>query len=214
MLEGLIKAVRKGYRADSSYKANSWKIALNHTLAVTQQPITIKQIKSKHNNHKKDWKLQKELYNLSSQGQDKDKGVPITSKEVIEAYFKANPTTKKFRNTPPIFLNLLQELFNGILATGNYTRLINKAIKSYIDPKLLGAVASQALGLVDKEDKNKDKDKDEEEVDKASKLELALSSIKRNQLSLPLAKRPSPSRSSSLTLSQPSLLAIRKRAIK
>ena len=54
MLEGLIEAVRKGYRADSSYKANGWKIALSRTLAVAQQPITIKQIKSKHDNHKKD----------------------------------------------------------------------------------------------------------------------------------------------------------------
>ena len=32
--------------------------------------------------------------------------MPITSKEVIEAYFKANPATKKFRNMPPTFLNL------------------------------------------------------------------------------------------------------------
>ena len=180
MLEGLVKAVQKGYYVDSSYKANGQKIALNCTLAVTQQPITIKQIKSKHDNYKKDWKLQKELYNLSSQGQNKDKGVPVTSKEVIETYFKANPTTKKFCNTPPIFLNLLQELFDGILATGNYIRLINKAIESYIDPKLLRAVALQALGLADKEDKDKDKDKDKEEVDKASKLESAFSSIKRS----------------------------------
>ena len=102
--------------------------------------------------------------------------MPIASEEVIEAYFKANPAAEKFCNTPPAFLNLLQELFNRILATGNYTRSINKAIKSYIDPELLLAVASQALGLVNKEDKNKN----EEEVDKASKLKLARSSIKRS----------------------------------
>ena len=42
MLEGLVKAVWKEYRADSFYKANGWKIALNYTLAVTQQPVTIK----------------------------------------------------------------------------------------------------------------------------------------------------------------------------
>ena len=65
----------------------------------------------------------------------------ITSKEVIEAYFKANPTAKKFYNIPPTFLNLLQEPFNRIILIGNYMRLINKAIKSYIDPKLLLAVA-------------------------------------------------------------------------
>ena len=34
MLEGLVKAVRKGYRVDSSYKAKGWKLALNRTLAV------------------------------------------------------------------------------------------------------------------------------------------------------------------------------------
>ena len=87
----------------------------------------------------------------------------------MEAYFKANPAAEKFYNTPPTFLNLLQELFDGILAIGDYIRLINKVIKSCIDPKLLLAVALQALGLADKEDKDKDK----EEVDKASKLELA-----------------------------------------
>ena len=79
--------------------------------------------------------------------------MPVTSKEVIGAYFKANPTAKKFRDTPPAFLNLIQELFNGVLATGGYTKLINKAIKSSIDPELLSAAASQASGLVDKEDK-------------------------------------------------------------
>jgi hypothetical protein len=102
--------------------------------------------------------------------------MPVASKEVIEAYFEANPAAEKFRDTPPTFLK----------------------------------VASQALGLIDKEDKKENKKK----VDKASKLELALSSIKRSQLSLFLVKRPSPSRSSSSTPSRPSSLAMRKRAVK
>ena len=177
MLKGLIKAVKKGFRADSSYKSNGWKIALNYTLVVTQQPITLKQIKSKHDNYKKDQKLQKKLYSLSSQGQDKDKGVPIASREVIEAYFKANPTTKKFYNILPTFLDLIQELFNGVLIMGSYIKSINKVIKSLIDPKLLLVAALQVLGLVDKEDKEEAKEA-KEEVDKAFKLELARSSIK------------------------------------
>ena len=82
MLKGLIKAIKKGFCTDSSYKSNSWKITFDYTLIVTQQPITLKQIKSKHDNHKKDQKLQKELCGLSSWGQDKDKGMPIASKEV------------------------------------------------------------------------------------------------------------------------------------
>jgi len=147
--------------------------------------------------------------------------VPITSKEVIKAYFKANPAAKKFYNMPPTFLDLMQELFDGVLATGSYTRLINKAIKSSIDPELLLAAASQVLGLVDKEDKEEAKEAEEteetketeEEVDKASELESALSSIESSQSSSPSVKRPSPSRSS-LTPSQPSSLVIQKWAIK
>ena len=42
MLEGLVEAIWKGYCADSSYKADGWKIALNCMLAITQQPVTIK----------------------------------------------------------------------------------------------------------------------------------------------------------------------------
>jgi len=54
ILEGLVEAVRKGYRADSSYKAEGWKLALNRTLAVTNQAVNLKHVKSKHNSHKKD----------------------------------------------------------------------------------------------------------------------------------------------------------------
>ena len=35
MLEGLVEAIWKGYCADSSYKAEGWKLALNRMLAVT-----------------------------------------------------------------------------------------------------------------------------------------------------------------------------------
>ena len=57
MLRGLIKAVEKGYCVDSSYKSNGWKIALNYTLAITQQPVTLKQLKSKHDSYKKEQKV-------------------------------------------------------------------------------------------------------------------------------------------------------------
>ena len=80
----------------------------------------------------------------------------------------------------PIFLNLLQELFNGILVIGNYIRLIDEVIKSCIDFEFLRAVALQALGLVDKENKNDDKNEDDEEVDKVFKLKLVFGFIERS----------------------------------
>ena len=42
MLEGLVKAVKKGFYIDSSYKSNGQKIALNRMLTIAQQPITLK----------------------------------------------------------------------------------------------------------------------------------------------------------------------------
>jgi len=56
MVNGLVEAVRKGLRADSSYKKEGWQIALDAAQAKTQYPITIQQLKSKHDSHKKDWK--------------------------------------------------------------------------------------------------------------------------------------------------------------
>ena len=34
MLEGPVNAIRKGYRVDSSYKAEGWKLTLNYILAI------------------------------------------------------------------------------------------------------------------------------------------------------------------------------------
>ena len=181
ILEGLIKAIQKGYRVDSSYKVKGQKLALNYILTITNQVVNLKHVKSKHNSHKKDWKTQKELYALSSQGQDEAKGVPVASKEVMDTYFNTNPKAAKFYNTPPAFLNILQELFKGVLATGSNIRLINKAIKSYIDPELLATAASQATDLIDKKGKKEDKED--------FKLGLARNSIKHSQLSSPSIKR-------------------------
>jgi len=60
----------------------------------------------------------------------------------MKAYFEANPAAKKFYNMPPVFLNLMRELFNGILVIGNYIKSIDKAIESCIDFELLSAVTS------------------------------------------------------------------------
>ena len=84
MLKGLVKAVRKGYRVDSSYKAKGWKLAFNYIIAVTNQAVNLKHVKSKYNSHKKDQKTWKELYTLFGWGQDEAKGVPVTSEEVID----------------------------------------------------------------------------------------------------------------------------------
>jgi len=90
----------------------------------------------------------------------------------MDIYFNANPKAIKFYNMLPTFLNILQELFKGVLAIGSNVRSINKVIKSYIDPELLITAASQVTDLIDKEGKKEDKED--------FKLGLAYNSIKRS----------------------------------
>ena len=208
MLEGLVEAVRKGYRADSSYKTEGWKLALDRTLAVAPQVVNLKQVKSKYDSHKKDCRAWKELCALSGWGWDEAKGVPVASEDVMDTYFEANPEAIKFRNAPPAFLNILQELFEGVLATGSNVRSIDEAIESCIDPGLLATGASQATDLIDAED--------EEGGEDDLESESARSSIERSQSRLPSIEclnTPSTPESSSSTPSRTSSLATRKRAV-
>ena len=57
MLRGLVEAVRAGFRADSSYNADGWQMGLDGAQAYTRYQISISQIKSKHNNYKRDWRI-------------------------------------------------------------------------------------------------------------------------------------------------------------
>ena len=102
--------------------------------------------------------------------------MPIASEEVINVYFNANPEAVKFCNTPLAFLNILQELFKGVLAIGSNARLINEAIKGFINPELLATMALQAMGLIDKEGKEEGEEEGKEDFESG----LARNSIKRS----------------------------------
>ena len=54
ILKGLIKAIQKRYYINSFYKAKGLKLALNYILAITNQAVNLKQVKSKYNSYKKD----------------------------------------------------------------------------------------------------------------------------------------------------------------
>ena len=73
------------------------------------------------------------------------------------------------------FLNILQKLFKGVLVIKSNIKLINKAIKSFIDLELLITTASQATDFINKEGKEENKED--------FKLALAYNSIKHCQLS-------------------------------
>ena len=106
----------------------------------------------------------KELCGQSGWGWDNEKGVPTASEEVMQTYFKAVPEAQKFRNAPPDFLPLLEELFEGVLASGEHVISIQEVIDSYIDPELLRlseAATSQVTDPADEEDEREDEEVEE-----------------------------------------------------
>jgi len=106
MLQGLIQAVRKGLRADSSYKKEGWQMALDGARSQTDYPVS------------------------------------VASEDVMNTYFEANPDAARFRNAPLAYLEEFEELFEGVIATGNLAITVDEALDQIhngipIDPKLL-----------------------------------------------------------------------------
>ena len=132
----------------------------------------------------------------------------------MEAYFKAYFEAMKFHDTQFGFLNLLQKLFKGVLAIGNYAKSIDKAIESCINPEFLLAAALQALNLADEKAEDEE---NKEEVEEVFEFKSAHSFIKNYQLSSLLTECLSPlnvPKFSFLTLSQFFLLVMQKQALK
>src|SRR4029077_6387173 len=90
-------------------------MALEAVQAVTNQLVTIQQVKSKYDAFKLDWKAWRHFVDQSGHGWDAEKGVPTAEPDVLEAYFEAHPRARKFRNKPIPYAEQLQTLLYGAL---------------------------------------------------------------------------------------------------
>lgn len=116
LIRTLISAVEGGLRADMGYKAEAWKRVLQAIQGVTQQAVLVKQLKSKHDNMKRDWRVWKDL--LNQPGLRKDENGCITAdRAVLEPYMRAHPEARRFQNAPLKFQELLDQLFHGFYTT-------------------------------------------------------------------------------------------------
>jgi hypothetical protein len=81
--------------------------------------------------------------------------MPVASKEVIEAYFKANPTAKKFCNTLPTFLKMTSQA-SGLINKENKDEdkeEVDKAFKlksalSFIECSQLSSLLAKLCNLI------------------------------------------------------------------
>jgi hypothetical protein len=129
LIDTLMEAQTQGLNTDNaSFKPAGWQMALEAVKRCTNQPIEVKQIKSKWDTFKADWKAWKAFIGHTGFGWDAEKGVPTTEPEVLEAYFQSNPRTRKFRDRPIPYADQLQIILEGAVTTGEDTRSITGAI--------------------------------------------------------------------------------------
>lgn len=46
----------------------------------------------------------------------------------MNIYFEANPNAARFRNAPLVYLEELEELFKGVIVTGNLAIIVDEAL--------------------------------------------------------------------------------------
>ena len=124
------KGVLEGNRADSGFKQRVWDYALEEVRRVNPAcQLTGKQLRSKYDACKADWKEWVQLTSLSGVSVDED-GRVLADPLVLETYFRAHPKARKFEREPLEYQNLHQQLFEGVLATGARAALPRDLIAS------------------------------------------------------------------------------------
>jgi Myb/SANT-like DNA-binding domain len=69
LLDTLLQAQQNGPRTDNSgFKKAEWSMALEAVQAVTNQPVTLQQVKSKYDAFKLDWKTWRRFVDQSGHG--------------------------------------------------------------------------------------------------------------------------------------------------
>jgi Myb/SANT-like DNA-binding domain len=115
LLNTLLQAQQNGLQTDNSgFRKAEWSMALEAVQAVTNQLVTLQQVKSKFDAFKLDWKAWRHFVDQSGHGWDAEKGA---EPDVLESYFEARPRARNFRNKLIPYAEQLQTLLHGALAT-------------------------------------------------------------------------------------------------
>lgn len=129
MLDALIEAQSKGLQTEATYKPAGWQMALDAVQKIASYPVELRQIKSKHDTHKKDWKIWRDFCSQSAFNWDTEKGIPTGPPQVLDAYLEAHPEARKFRESPLAFSDKLALLLDNHRATGRHASSLNQILQ-------------------------------------------------------------------------------------
>lgn len=107
------KGAENGFKRTSFEKA---RLAVEQASTLRVQ-LSYTQCRSKYDSFKRDWKAWVELNKQSGFSVDEN-GVVTGDPEALEYYYERHAEARKFRNKPIKYENILYELFEGTIATG------------------------------------------------------------------------------------------------
>jgi len=125
------------------------------------QTVTVRQIKSKYDAFKQDWKAWKAFIDHTGLGWDSEKGVPTGPPEVLEAFFQACPRARKFRDKPIPYESKLRTLLDGAIAVGENAIPISNVLQQI-------SVNSDNSEEPEMQNENPNNDSDQGETDEYS----------------------------------------------
>jgi hypothetical protein len=134
LLEALQEAIRRGEQSDTGFHVRVWDRVIEGFVSKGFATITRDQLKNKVVYFKGRWKLFNQLANLSGWGIDEDNDQLLASDELWAAAITRKATYKQFYNKPLKYRKILDEIFDGTAATGEYSQTADDAVaESIID---------------------------------------------------------------------------------
>jgi hypothetical protein len=120
MLVLLQQACRQGLQSDGGFKNTVYESVSAKILQTSGQTVSAKQVRSKFESMKLRYRVWNEhLASAQSGWSMNSDGIPVAAEDVMDAYFIAHPDRKWCRHSKPKWLEYLNDILGGRLASGS-----------------------------------------------------------------------------------------------
>ncbi|KAF2725650.1 hypothetical protein K431DRAFT_281012 [Polychaeton citri CBS 116435] len=133
LIKAMVDAVNAGMRAQSSYKLQAWRSAVERVKAVTPAKkidlLDISKIKSKMDSLRQDWRAWNELLSQSGFNQDPETSMVTGDLQALQEYWRSHPKARKFKYEPLKSAAELDVLFRDVVATREQAKTVDQLLR-------------------------------------------------------------------------------------
>ncbi|KAF2716877.1 hypothetical protein K431DRAFT_289042 [Polychaeton citri CBS 116435] len=133
LIRAMVDAVNAGMRAQSGYKSQAWRSAVERVKAVTPAKridlLDVSKIKSKMDSLRQDWRAWNELLSQSGFNQDPETNMVTGDLQALQEYWRSHPKARKFKYEPLRLAAELDVLFRDVVATGEQAKTVDQLLR-------------------------------------------------------------------------------------